>query len=110
MSFEIKYKGKKLSNEEAMKIAAMGLGQIAKTASELTGKEIVLGEIPTTLFAVLTAPLIQKYKPKMTINPDGVDLDSWMPEIMALGGACAAGVPIYMQVNSEQTKVVKNGD
>jgi len=90
---------------------AMSLGQITKIASDLTGKEIVLGEIPTTLFAVLTAPLIQKYKPKMTIDPENVNLDSWMPELMALTGVGVAGVPIWLQVNNEETsEVMTSGD
>lgn len=100
-----------VSLKEAMNLAVGGLGQITKVASDITGKEIVLGEIPTTLFAVLTAPLIQKYKPKMTIDPEDVDLDSWMPELMALGGIGAAGLPIWFQVKSEEsTEVVNHGD
>jgi len=99
---------KKISPEKAMKIAVAGLGQITNIASELTGKEIVLGEIPTTLFAMLTAPLIQKYQPKFDLDPEGVDLDSWVPELMAVGGLGVAGLPIYLQVNSVEE--VKSGD
>ena len=100
-----------VSLEDAMGLAVAGLNQITKMVSDITGKEVVLGEIPTTLFAVLTAPLIQKYKPKMSIDPENIDLDSWVPEVMACGGACAAGVPIWLQVKSEEkTKAVSNGD
>lgn len=100
-----------VSLEDAMSLAVAGLGQITKVASDITGKEIVLGEIPTTLFAVLTAPLIQKYKPKMAIDPEGVDLDSWMPELMALGGVTAAGLPIWLQVKDETiSEGGKHGD
>lgn len=106
-----KQKQSKVSAEDAMNIAVTGLGQITKIASDLTGKDIVLGELPTTLFAVLTAPLIQKYKPKMTVDPENVNLDSWMPELMALGGVGVAGVPIWFQVNNEETgEVTTNGD
>lgn len=104
-------KQSKLSAEEAMKIAVAGLGQITKIASDLTGKEVVLGGLPTTLFAALTAPLIQKYQPKMAVDPDNVNLDSWMPELMALGGATVAGVPIWFQVsNEEKSEVTTSGD
>jgi hypothetical protein len=108
---EQQQKQPKVSAQEAMSIAVAGLGQITKIASDLTGKEIVVGEIPTTLFAILTAPLIQKYKPKMTIDPENVNLDSWMPELMALTGVGVAGVPIWFQVNNEETsEVMTNGD
>ncbi len=101
----------KVSAEQAMGIAIAGLGQITKIASELTGKEIVIGEMPTTIFAVLTAPLIQKYKPKINVNPDGVDLDSWIPEVMAAVGVGVAGLPIWLQVNNEKTsEVMTSGD
>jgi hypothetical protein len=101
----------KLSAEDAMGMAVTGLGQITKIASELTGKEIVLGELPTTLFAILTAPLIQKYQPKMTIDPENIDLDSWVPELMALGGIGAAGLPIWLQVsNEEKSEVATRGN
>jgi len=104
-------KQSKLSAEDAMGIAVAGLGHVAKIASDLTGKEVVLGELPTTLFAVLTAPLIQKYQPKMTVDPENVNLDSWMPELMALGGVGVAGVPIWFQVNNEEkSEVATRGD
>ena len=104
-------KPSKLSAEDAMGMAITGLGHIAKIASDLSGKEIVLGDLPTTLFAVLTAPLIQKYQPKIAIDPENVNLDSWMPELMALGGAGVAGIPIFLQVNNEATsEVMTNGD
>lgn len=104
-------KQSKLSAEDAMEMAVTGLGHIAKIASDLSGKEIVLGQLPTTLFAVLTAPLIQKYQPKMAVDPDNVNLDSWMPELMALGGVGAAGLPIWLQVtNEEKSEVTTRGD
>jgi hypothetical protein len=102
-----------VSIEEALKIAVLGLGQITELASNLTGKEIVIGEMPTTLFAVFTAPLIQKYKPKidaMDVNPKNVDLDSWVPEIMAAVGVGVAAFPVWLQVSSEETSEVSNGD
>jgi hypothetical protein len=103
----------KITAEKAMKIAVTGLNQIVGIASELTGKNIVLGELPTTLFAMLTAPVIQKYQPKFDLDPEGVDLDSWIPEVMALGGVCTAALPIYLQVNNDEIKTEggpKNGD
>lgn len=100
-----------VSLEQAMGLAVQGLGQITKIASDLSGKEIVLGELPITIFAALTAPLIQKYKPKVTIDPENVNIDSWMPELMALGGVTAAGIPIWLQVNNEKTsEVTTSGD
>jgi hypothetical protein len=70
-----------------------------------------LGGLPTTLFAVLTAPLIQKYQPKMTVDPENVNLDTWMPELMALAGVGVAGVPIWFQVsNEEKSEVATRGD
>lgn len=100
----------KVSAQEAMELAVKGLGQITKIASDMTGKDIVLGELPTMLFSVLTAPLIQKYKPKMTVDPENINLDSWMPELMALGGVGVAGLPIWLQVtNEEKSEVTIHG-
>jgi hypothetical protein len=101
-----------LSLQDAMQLALVGLEQITKVASDLTGKPIILGDIPKTLFASLTAPLIQKYKPKIALDPENVDLDSWIPEMMAAGGICAAGLPMYWQINAEpeNKEQTKNGD
>jgi len=101
-----------LSLHDAMNLALVGLEQITTVVESLTGKPIILGDIPKTLFASLTAPLIQKYKPKIAIDPENVDLDSWLPEMMAAGGICAAGLPIYWQINAEDEKKEqpKNGD
>jgi hypothetical protein len=100
----------KVSAKEAMSIAVAGLGQITKIASDITGKDIVLGELPTTLFAALTAPLIQKYKPKMTVDPENINLDSWVPELMALGGVGVAGLPIWWKVTNEEKSEATRGD
>jgi hypothetical protein len=100
----------KVSAKEAMSIAVTGLGQITKIASDITGKDIVLGELPTTLFAALTAPLIQKYKPKMTVDPENINLDSWVPELMALGGVGVAGLPIWWKVTNEEKSEATRGD
>ena len=104
-----KSKGK-MSAEQAMKIAMSGLGQRIEMASELTGKQITLGKAPAILFAMLTAPVIMKYESKINIDPNEVDTDSWVPEIMALGGICTAGLPIYLQVSSNEPTGGENGD
>ena len=104
---------------EAMGLSLMALDQVISLVNDNTGRNITLGELPKTLFASLTAPLIQKYKPKIAIDPEGVDLDSWMPEILAAGGIAAAAVPMWWQCKSEpeqpensqkKQEPAKNGD
>ena len=59
---------------------------------------------------MLTAPVIMKYESKINIDPNEVDTDSWVPEIMALGGICTARLPIYLQVRSNEPTGGENGD
>lgn len=100
-----------ISSEEAIKYAVKGLAQLTKIVNDLSGKNIVLGELPTTLFAVLTAPLIQKYKTKIDIDPQNVDLDSWVPELMAVAAVGVVGLPVWLQTKSDDVKGgPKNGD
>lgn len=94
----------KMTTEKASKIALAGLGQIIGIASELTGKAIDMPPLPAKLFAMLTAPVIQKHHQKFEVNTDDVDLDSWKPELMALGGVGVAAVPIYLQIANGETE------
>lgn len=97
---------KYMSAEQAMDIALTGLAEISEMAQEHTGKKIVFGEKVTMLFAAMTAPVIRKYGAKINIDPENVDLDSWMPEIMALGGVALAGFPMYKQITDPENVLV----
>ena len=88
----------KMTAEKASKIALAGLGQVVAIASDLTGKEIGMPPLAAKLFAMLTAPVIQKHHEKFEVSTDDVDLDSWKPELMALGGVGVAAVPLYLQI------------
>lgn len=96
----------KMTTEKASQIALAGLGQIISIASELTGKAIDMPPLPAKLFAMLTAPVIQKHHQKFEVNTDDVDLDSWKPELMALGGVGVAAVPIYLQIAGGEAEEV----
>lgn len=89
---------KKMSSDDAAKLAVMGLGQLTNLIAGFSNKEISIPKELTVVFASLTAPLIQKYSTKISLQPDSVDLDSWQPEIMALVGFGVVGLPIYKQM------------
>ena len=98
----------KMTAEKASKIALAGLSQVIGIASDLTGKEIGMPPLAVKLFTMLTAPVIQKHHQKFEVNTDDVDLDSWKPELMALGGVGVAAVPIYLQITNGEVEETAN--
>ena len=98
---------KGMTSEDAAGVAITGLQGVISLINSNTEHEIAIPEESLMLFAGLTAPLIIKYGAKINLDPNNVDLESWMPEMMAVGGAAVVGYPIYKQMTE---KVVDNGD
>lgn len=103
-------KSKYMPVEQAMDISLKGLVGLTKMASEYSGREIEINQNSAMLFATLTAPMIQKYGAKINFDPNKVDLESWMPEMMALGGVAVVGYPMFKQMQAPLPKTVKNDE
>lgn len=104
---QIKASKAKISVEQAMDISITGLNGLVKMASEYSGNQIQITQSAAMMFATLTAPLIQKYGSKFSLDPNNIDLDSWMPEVMALGGVAIVGYPMFKQMSDKKIKEVK---
>lgn len=103
-------KSKYMPVEQAMDISLKGLVGLTKMASEYSGREIEINQNSAMLFATLTAPMIQKYGARINFDPNKVDLESWMPEMMALGGIAVVGYPMFKQMQAPLPKTVKNDE
>lgn len=101
-----------LSEEEAADLALTGLAGAIGLARGFSGKSIEISPQFQMVFAALTTPCLMKYGDKIKKamqSPSKVDLDSWMPEVMALGGVALVGVPMYMQATEpEQPETAKD--
>lgn len=108
---ESKSKSSVMTDEEAAGIVAGGLGGILGLAKEFGGLDIVIPEKTATLAISLFCPLVKKYGGKIKFNPKGVDLDGWMPEVLALGGAGVLGFTIDKQLKEKKIGgVSESGD
>jgi len=87
--------------EEAAGFAVKGLQQFCTGIAKMTGKNLEFGEQFVGLFAMATAPVIQKYSRHITLDPEKIDLDSWMPEILALGSITAVGGSTWWQLKNQ---------
>lgn len=103
---EVKSKSQKMTVEQAMDISLKGLVGLTKMAGDYSGKEIEVSQSSAMIFATLTAPLVMKYGARFSFDPNEVDLDSWMPEMMAFGGLAVVGYPMFKQMQAPKIKVV----
>lgn len=101
-----------MTDEKAAEIASAGLMGLVGLVNEFGGLKIVIPEKTAVIAMSLFCPLVKKYGAKIKFNPQGVDLDGWMPELLALGGAGVLGFTINKQLNEKPVKneVAVNGD
>lgn len=93
----------KLSEEEAAELSLKGLHTILSISSKMAGTEVEIMDEGKMIFAAMTTPLLMKYGDKIQkamASPSNVDLDSWMPELLAATALTGVSVPIYMQVRA----------
>ncbi|WP_018014116.1 hypothetical protein [Teredinibacter turnerae] len=88
----------KISDAQAAQIAAKGLYGLVAIANQFGGYEIEIPDETGQLAISLFCPLVQKYGNKFELDPRGVDLNGWLPEVMALAGAGVVGFTIKNQV------------
>lgn len=90
-----------MTDEKAAEIASAGLFGAVGLANEFGGMKIVLPEKTAVVAISLFCPLVKKYGSKIKLDPKGVNLDSWMPELLALGGVGVVGFTINRQLNEK---------
>ena len=96
-----------MTDEKAAEIASAGLFGAVGLANEFGGMNIVLPEKTAVVAISLFCPLVKKYGSKIKIDPKGVNLDSWMPELLALGGVGVIGFTVNRQLNEKPVKGVE---
>jgi hypothetical protein len=86
-----------ISSKQATEIAAQGLQEFCNGVAESTGRQLTFGSTFVKLFSCALSPVIQKYSRHINVDPDNVDLDSWQPELLALGSITALGGSTFLQ-------------
>lgn len=86
--------------EQAAGVVLMGLNSVMGLVGKLTNIPINLGQETQMVFAAMTTPLVMKYGQtiKGLLNPENVDLDSNIPEYLAIAAVGVIAVPSYLQV------------
>lgn len=114
---EKQQKGQMLSAEKAAEIALGGLQEFCDAMSSHTGKPLGFGKNFVKVFTAATTPVIQKYSRHVDLDPKNIDLDSWVPELLALGSVSAVGCSTFLQmrkpppvVDQEDSKGGVSGD
>lgn len=102
-------KGKgSISDAEAAKIAASGIGGVLSIANQFGGYDIELNEDTAQLAISLFCPLVKKYGNKFDVSSGSLER-GWMPEIMAIGGVGVVGFTAKKQINAQREEFL-NGD
>lgn len=103
-------KGQMLSAEKASKLARNGLQEFCNGMSKHTGKSLSFGENFVKVFVAATTPVIQKYSRHIDLDPENVNLDSWTPELLALGSISAVGGSTFLQLRNQPPADVVEDD
>ena len=101
-----------ISSKKAVELAVAGLQELCNGVAEHSGRQLKFGSTFVKLLSCALAPVIQKYSRHIDVDPDNVDLDSWKPELLALGSLTALGGSTFMQFREpiEHDKGGKSGD
>lgn len=105
-----------LSIDKAAGFAVGALQELCEAVKKYTGRELSFGNKFVQVYAAAAAPVISKYSRNINLNPEKIDLDSWMPEFLAFGSVAAVGTSVFMQCREpiehqpEETKGAKSGD
>lgn len=101
-----------ISSKQAVELAVAGLQELCNGVAEHSGRQLKFGSTFVKLFSYALAPVIQKYSRHIDVDPDNVDLDSWKPELYAIGSLTALGGSTFMQCRQpiEHEKGAESGD
>lgn len=97
--------------EQAAGVALTALNGAMGLVAKFTTAPIVVGQETQMVFAAMTTPLVMKYGKtiKGLLNPENVDLNSNIPEYLALAAVGVVAVPSYLQIK-EYKKVPVTGE
>jgi len=91
---------KPYSQEEAAGVALTGLSAVMGLVGKFTTAPLVVTQETQMIFAAMCTPLVLKYGKtiKGLLNPENVDLNSNVPEYLAIAAVGVVAVPSYLQV------------
>jgi len=86
--------------EQAAGVALTGLNAVMGLLGKFTTAPLVVAQETQMVFAAMTTPLVMKYGKtiKGLLNPENVDLNSNVPEYLAVAALGVVAVPSYLQV------------
>lgn len=86
--------------ELAAGVALTGLAGVMKLVGKFTNAPLVVEQETQMIFAAMCTPLVLKYGKtiKSLLNPENVDLNSNVPEYLALAAVGVIALPSYLQV------------
>lgn len=90
------------SPEKAASMALKGINAGVGLLSKMNGFQIELPQETQMLFAAMATPLVMKHGKtiKSLLNPANVDLNSNVPEYLAVGAVLVAGIPAWLQIKT----------
>jgi len=102
-----KKEDKPYSPEEAAGVALTGLNAVKGLVGKFTTAPLVVAQETQMVFAAMTTPLVMKYGKtiKGLLNPENVDLNSNVPEYLAVAAVGVVAVPSYLQVKEHQKRL-----
>lgn len=88
------------SPEKAAELALKGLYGALGLTTKFSGVEIRLTQEVQMIFAAMATPLVMKHGKTIEslLNPKNVDLNSNVPEYLAVGAVAVVGIPAYLQI------------
>lgn len=88
------------SPKDAADIALKGLHGVLGLTTKFSGVEIQLTQEVQMIFAAMATPLVMKHGKTIEslLNPKNVDLNSNVPEYLAVGAVAVVGIPAYLQI------------
>jgi len=88
------------SPEKAAELALKGLYGALGLTTKFSGVEIQLSQEVQMIFAAMATPLVMKHGKTIEslLNPKNVDLESNVPEYLAVGAVAVVGIPAYLQI------------
>ena len=99
------------SPKAAADMALKGLNGAVGIVSNINGFEIQLTKEVQMIFAAMVTPLVMKHGKTIQglLNPANVDLDSNVPEYLAVGAVAVVGIPAWLQIK-EVNKLKRAAD
>lgn len=91
----------KLTEDEAAEFAIQGLEEVVAWVEDQTGTQTELPKVAVMAYASLVTPCIMKHGPtikRLMSKTREIPEDSYLIEVMAVGGVAAVGIPLWLQL------------